>query len=95
LANRLTRFVSHLIGRYSRRMAIEDSIEDEIDVFHMDAMSAPVAMKANCDLQLTLMANSLYRLLAFASRERLRGRQVPSLSFHGALTRTGPQPLRW
>jgi hypothetical protein len=30
----------------------------------MDALSSAVAMKINCDLQLTLMASSLYRLLA-------------------------------
>ena len=35
-----------------------------IDFFHMDALSSAVAMKVNCDLQLTLMASSLYRLLA-------------------------------
>jgi hypothetical protein len=30
----------------------------------MDALSSAVALKVNCDLQLTLMASSLYRLLA-------------------------------
>ena len=35
-----------------------------IDFFHMDALSSAVALKVNCDLQLTLMASSLYRLLA-------------------------------
>jgi hypothetical protein len=30
----------------------------------MDALSSAVAIKVNCDLQLTLMASSLYRLLA-------------------------------
>jgi hypothetical protein len=29
----------------------------------MDALSSAVAMKVNCDLQLTLMGSSLYRLL--------------------------------
>jgi len=37
---------------------------DGIDFFHMDALSSAVAMKVDCDLQLTLMASSLYRLLA-------------------------------
>jgi hypothetical protein len=53
-----------LIGRYARRMIIENSIADSIDFFHMDALSSAVAMKVDCDLQLTLMASSLYRLLA-------------------------------
>jgi hypothetical protein len=45
-------------------MLIENNIADGIDFFHMDALSSAVAMKVNCDLQLTLMASSLYRLLA-------------------------------
>ena len=48
----------------ARRMLIENGIADGIDFFHMDALSSAVAMKLNCDLQLTLMASSLYRLLA-------------------------------
>ncbi len=44
-------------------MLIENNIADGIDFFHMDALSSAVAMKVDCDLQLTLMASSLYRLL--------------------------------
>ena len=64
LTNQLSRSASHLIGRYAQRMLIENNIEDGIDFFHMDALSSAVAMKVNCDLQLTLIASSLYRLLA-------------------------------
>jgi hypothetical protein len=64
VTNQLGRSAAHLIGRYAQRMLIENNIEDGIDFFHMDALSSAVAMKVNCDLQLTLMASSLYRLLA-------------------------------
>ena len=64
LTNQLDRSASQLIGRYAQRMLIENNIEDGVDFFHMDALSSAVAMKVNCDLQLTLMASSLYRLLA-------------------------------
>jgi hypothetical protein len=64
LTNQLSRSASHLIGRYAQRMLIENNIEDGIDFFHMDALSSAVAMQVNGDLQLTLMASSLYRLLA-------------------------------
>jgi hypothetical protein len=64
LTNQLTRSAPDLIGRYARRMLIENNIEDGIDFFHMDALTSAVAIKVNCDLQLTLMASSLYRLLA-------------------------------
>jgi hypothetical protein len=64
LTNQLRRSPVHLVGRYAQRMLIENNIEDGIDFFHMDALSSAVALKLNCDLQLTLMASSLYRLLA-------------------------------
>jgi hypothetical protein len=64
LTNQLRRSAAKLIGRYAQRMIIENGIADGIDFFHMDALSSVVAMKVTCDLQLTLMASSLYRLLA-------------------------------
>ena len=64
LTNQLSRSASHLIGRSAQRMLIENNIEDGIDFFHLDALSSAVARKVDCDLQLTLMASSLYRLLA-------------------------------
>jgi transposase len=63
LTNQLRRSAGTLIERYAQRMIIENSIADGIDFFHMDALSSAVAMKVDCDLQLTLMASSLYRLL--------------------------------
>jgi len=63
LTNQMNRSAAKLIGRYAQRMIIENNIADGIDFFHMDALSSAVAMKVNCDLQLTLMASSLYRLL--------------------------------
>jgi len=63
LTNQLQRSPVKLVGRYAQRMIVENSIADGIDFFHMDALSSAVAMKVNCDLQLTLMGSSLYRLL--------------------------------
>jgi hypothetical protein len=63
LTNQLKRSAVDLIEHYAKRMLIENNISDGIDFFHMDALSSAVALKINCDLQLTLMASSLYRLL--------------------------------
>lgn len=63
LTNQLRRTPPKLVGRYAQRMLIENGIADGVDFFHMDALSSAVAMKVNCDLQLTLMASGLYRLL--------------------------------
>lgn len=64
LTNQLRRSATDLIDHYARRMLIENSISDGVDFFHMDALSSAVALKVNCDLQLTLMGSSLYRMLA-------------------------------
>jgi len=63
LTNQLHRSAPKLIERYARRMIIENNIQDGVDFFHMDALSSAVPMKVDCDLQLTLMGSSLYRLL--------------------------------
>jgi hypothetical protein len=62
ITNQLKRSAPKLVERYARRMIIENTIQDGIEFFHMDALSSAVPMKVDCDLQLTLMASSLYRL---------------------------------
>ena len=64
ITNQMQATPSELVDRYARRMVIENQIEETIDFFHMDAMSAAVPMRINADLQLTLMASGLYRILA-------------------------------
>jgi hypothetical protein len=63
LTNQLRRSAPKLIGRYAQRMLIENNIEDGVSFFHIDALSSAVALKVNCDSQLTLMASGLYRHL--------------------------------
>ena len=63
VTNRLREPVGQVVDRYARRMVIENAIADAIDFFHMDALSSAVPMKIDADLQLTLMASSLYRQL--------------------------------
>jgi hypothetical protein len=53
-----------LITRYARRMIIENGIAEAVQFFHIDALSSMVGLKVDFDLQITLMASSLYRLLA-------------------------------
>lgn len=52
-----------LIDRYARRMVIENLISDAVNFFHLDALSSSVPLREDCDVQLTLMASALYRLL--------------------------------
>jgi hypothetical protein len=64
LTNNFTISCPALVTRYAQRMLIENGISEAIQFFHLDALSSMVGMKVDFDLQITLMASSLYRLLA-------------------------------
>src|SRR3954469_24282313 len=51
-------------SRYAQRMLIENGISEAIQFFHLDALSSMVGLKVDFDLQITVMASTLYRLLA-------------------------------
>jgi hypothetical protein len=53
-----------LVTRYAQRMLIENGMAEAVQFFHLDALSSLVGLTVDFDLQLTLMASSLYRLLA-------------------------------
>jgi len=53
-----------LVTRYAQRMLIENGISEAVQFFHIDALSSMVGMKVDFDMQLTLMATSLYRMMA-------------------------------
>lgn len=64
LTNDLASPCPGLVTRYAQRMLIENGISEVIQFFHLDALSSMVGLKVDFDLQITLMAASLYRLLA-------------------------------
>jgi hypothetical protein len=53
-----------MVTRYAQRMLIENGISEAIQFFHLDALSSMVGLKVDFDLQITIMASSLYRLVA-------------------------------
>ena len=61
-----------LVDRYVRRMLIANQIADAIRFFHMDALSSAVPLKVDVDLKATLMAGSLYRMVATPAGARAR-----------------------
>jgi hypothetical protein len=97
VTNQLRRSAAHLIGRYAQRMLIENNIADGIDFFHIDALSSAVALKVDLDLQLTLMASGLYRLLGQRigrGYERTRSRHLFRDFVEASATVTiGPQEI--
>jgi len=64
LTNDFTIECPALVTRYAQRMLIENGISDAIQFFHLDSLSSMVGLKVDFDLQITLMASSLYRLMA-------------------------------
>src|ERR1022692_4363135 len=53
-----------LVTRYAQPMLIENGISEAVQFFHIDALSSMVGMKVDFDMQLTLAASSLYRMMA-------------------------------
>ena len=53
-----------LVERYAPRMLIENAIAENVDFFHLDALTSAIALQVDLDVMLTLIANALYRQLA-------------------------------
>jgi hypothetical protein len=53
-----------LVERYAHRMLIENAIAENVDFFHLDALTSAIALQVDLDVMLTLIANALYRQLA-------------------------------
>jgi hypothetical protein len=68
-----------LVTRYAQRMLIENGLSEAIQFFHLDALSSMVGLKVDFDLQITLMASSLYRLLAERIGREYRKAQAKTL----------------
>jgi hypothetical protein len=64
LTNQLKASAVQLITRYAQRMIIENGIAEAINFFHLDALTSMVGLKVDFDLQMTLIAGSLYRLMS-------------------------------
>ena len=64
LTNHLKLGSVELITRYAQRMLIENGISEAVQFFHIDSLSSMVGLKVDFDMQLTLMAGSLYRMMA-------------------------------
>jgi len=54
---------------YAKRWRIENSIQENVDFFNLNALSSPVIVKVDFDIAMTLIANTLYK--TFSSQIRL------------------------
>jgi len=58
-----------LVGHYARRWRVENGIAEAVKFFHLNALSSPIAVKIHFDISLTMIADTLYTMLA----RKLRG----------------------
>ena len=56
--------VDLLVGTYARRWRVENGIAEAVKFFHLNALSSPILTKVHFDVVLTLMADTLYTMLA-------------------------------
>lgn len=78
LTNDLKSSAKAIITRYARRMLIENGLADQVDFFHLDALSSALALNVDFDVLLTVIASGIYRLFAKSLRgfEHARARQI-------------------
>jgi hypothetical protein len=58
-----------LVGHYARRWRVENGIAEVVKFFHLNALSSPILVKVHFDVAMTLIADTLYSMLA----KQLRG----------------------
>lgn len=58
-----------LVGNYARRWRVENTISEAVKFFHLNALSSPILVKVHFDVIMTMIADTLYTMLA----KKLRG----------------------
>jgi transposase len=56
--------LKQIITYYSHRWRIENNIAENIDFFNLNSLQSPVIVQVNFDIAMTLIANSLYKILS-------------------------------
>jgi hypothetical protein len=58
-----------MVGNYARRWRVENGIAEAVKFFHLNALSSPILVKVHFDVLMTMIADTLYSMLA----RKLRG----------------------
>jgi transposase len=61
--------VEILVGNYSRRWRVENAISEAVKFFNLNMLSSPILIKVHLDVVMTMIADTLYSMLA----KKLRG----------------------
>ena len=57
------------VGNYARRWRVENGIAEAVKFFHLNSLSSPILTKIHFDVAMTMIADTLYSMLA----QKLRG----------------------
>jgi len=52
------------VGNYARRWRVENGIAEAVKFFHLNALSSPILTKVHFDVAMTMIADTLYTMLA-------------------------------
>jgi len=66
--------IKETITTYTHRWLIELNIGENVDFFNLNALSSPIVVKVNFDIAMTLIANTLYKLLVREIRKFQKSR---------------------
>lgn len=69
ITNDLELPVELVVGNYARRWRVENGIAEAVKFFHLNALSSPILVKIHFDVAMTIIADTLYAMLA----KKLRG----------------------
>lgn len=69
ITNDLEAPVEQVVGHYARRWRVENGIAEAVKFFHINALSSPILIKIHFDIVMTMIADTLYSMLA----QKLRG----------------------
>jgi len=71
ISNDFDTTVQLLVGNYSRRWRVENVISEAVKFFNLNVLSSPILVKVHFDVVMTMIADTLYNMLA----QKLRGFQ--------------------
>jgi transposase len=69
ITNDLTAPAERIVSDYARRWRVENVISEAVKFFNLNALSSPILVKVHFDILMTMIADTLYSMLA----QKLRG----------------------
>jgi transposase len=69
ISNDFTDPLELLVGNYARRWRVENVISEAVKFFNLNALSSPILVKVHFDIIMTMIADTIYNMLA----QKLRG----------------------